>query len=88
VKTSAEDVLQEVKKAIAADDRFASTFEPFVEGLHEEHGFWMVPVRLQRFEPAHRRMELYAQFAALESYLQSEKHLDVVLLPVITSMTA
>lgn len=81
-------MLLEIKSAIEADDRFASTFEPFGDGLHQEHGFWLVPVRLQRFEPAHRRMELYAKFAELESYLQSEKHMNVVLLPVITSMTS
>lgn len=80
-------MLKEVEAAIREDDRFASTFEPFAEGLHQEHGFWMVPVRLQQFEPAERRMQLYSQFAKLENYLQSEKHLNVILLPVISAMT-
>jgi hypothetical protein len=85
---TAEKVLQEVKNAIDADDRFATTFEPFADGLHQEGAFWFVPVRLQKFEPADRRMQLYAQFAKLESYLQSEKRLNVVLLPVVSAMTA
>ena len=83
-----EQVLQDVRDAIRADERFATTFEPFSEGLHQEGDFWFVPVRLQKFEPADRRMQLYVQFAKLESYLQVEKHLDVVLLPVVNAMTA
>jgi hypothetical protein len=85
---SAEKVLENVKEAIGSDSRFSATFEPFAEGLHKEGNFWFVPVRLQKFEPVDRRMQLYAEFAKLESYLQGEKHLNVVLLPVITAMTA
>lgn len=88
MENTAEKVLRDVRDAIDADDRFAATFEPFAEGLHREGDFWFVPVRLQRFEPADRRMQLYAQFAKLESYLQAERHLKVVLLPVVAAMTA
>ena len=86
--SAAEKVLHEVTEAIASDDRFTPTFEPLAEGMHQEHGFWMVPVRLRRFEPASKRLELYARFAELESFLQSEKKMNVILLPVITAMTA
>lgn len=81
-------VLADVKEAIASDKRFSDVFEPVADGLHENNKFWMVPVRMERFEPSARRIQLYAQFAELEQFLQSEKHLNVVLLPVIPAMTA
>lgn len=85
---TAEKVLQDVRDAIGADDRFAAAFEPLADGLHREGDFWFVPVRLERYEPIDRRMVLYAQFAKLESYLQAERHLNVVLLPVVPAMAA
>ena len=88
MESTAERVLQDVREAIRADSRFATTFEPFSEGLHQEGEFWFVPVRLQKVEPIDHRMALYAQFAKLESYLQAERRLNVVLLPVVTAMTA
>ncbi len=88
MESTAEKVLQDVKDAIGADDRFATSFEPTAEGLHREGDFWFVHMRLQRIEPIDHRMALYAQFAKLESYLQAECHLNVVLLPVVTAMTA
>jgi hypothetical protein len=83
MERSMESVIREVKDAIRADDRFATTFEPVQEGMRQDGDFWFVPVRLQKFEPAERRMQLYVQFAKLESYLQAEKQLKVMLLPIV-----
>lgn len=83
-----ESILTDVRDAINSDTRFASTFEPFADGLHQVNEFWMVPVRLQRFEPVVRQMQIYAEFAELEDFLQAKKGLNVVLLPVLTSKIA
>ena len=88
MQKSAEEVLQEVRDALQEQDRFSSIFEPSADGIHESNGIWMIPVKLRKVEPTARRFELYAKFAELETFLQSEKGLNVVLLPEISKMTA
>ena len=73
-----------VQEAVERDTRFATLFEAFEEGVHREHDFWFVPVRLKGPQPVHRRFEIYAKFAELEDYLQSVHKLNVVLLPVLS----
>jgi hypothetical protein len=77
-------VVKTVQEALEQDPRFASLFEAFEEGAHEEQGFWFVPVRLSSPQMEHRRFEIYARFAELEEYLQTNHKLKVVLLPVLS----
>ncbi len=81
-------VLSRIQEAINSEEAFQGLFEAFDEGMHEEHGFWFVPIRLTSMQPTARRMELYAKFAELEEYLQRVKNLKVLLLPVLSKQIA
>jgi hypothetical protein len=83
-----EAVLIAVREAIGKNPRFRDVFEPLAEGMRNERDWWFVPVTLSNVEPVQRRMSLYAQFAELESYIQTVEGLNVLLIPVITEKTA
>jgi len=56
------------------------------EGIHNENGYWYVPVRPSR-EPA-RRYAYYETLADIESELADQDNLKVLLVPAISEEAA
>ena len=81
-------VLEEVREAIQSDPEFREMFEVSGEGVHEENGHFFVPIRMREFPPLRRRIEYYARLAELESRLQADRGMKVVVLPAPDSVFA
>ena len=48
-------------------------------GVHEDHGFWYVPVRMT--EELRRRWHYYDELADAEIEIKDNEHLDVLFVP-------